>query len=86
MPRVKAQKVRALLSRGSFRYSIHCFQSALDRIVTDEDIRRVGRTAHTVKLQLNGAFKVIGMDDSDEELTVVCRFIESESLLVITVF
>lgn len=86
MPRKSAQKIQKLLREGRFRYSIHCDQTSLDRVVTDEDIRSVGRTAHTIKLQTNGAFKVIGYDESELKLTVVCRFMESQNLLIITVF
>ena len=81
-----AQKIQKLLSEGRFRYSIHCDQTSLDRAVTDEDIRSVGRTAYTIKVQTNGAFKVIGYDESELKLTVICRLMESENLLIITVF
>ncbi len=86
MPRKTAQKIHRLLREGRFRYSIHCDQTSLDRVVTDEDIRNVGRTAHTTKLQTNGSHKVIGYDENELELTVICRIMESQNLLIITVF
>lgn len=67
-------------------YSIHCDQTSSDRIVTDEDLRNVGRTAHTAKLQDNGAYKVIGFDEMDLELTVICRLSVKTNLLIITVY
>jgi hypothetical protein len=58
----------------------------MDRVVTDADIRNVGRTAHATKLQANGSYKVVGRDESELELAVVCRLMESQDLLIITVF
>lgn len=86
MARKTAQKIQKLLRDGLFRYSIHCDQTRMHRVVTDEDIRNVGRTAHTTKLQSNGGYKVIGYDETELELTVVCRLTKSENLLIITVF
>jgi hypothetical protein len=86
VPRKTAQKIQQLLREGRFRYSVHCDQTRMDRVVTDEDIRNTGRTAHTTKLQANGTYKVIGHDETDLELTVVCRLMESQDLLLITVF
>ena len=86
MPRRTVQKILKLLREGRFRYSIHCDQTRMNRVVTDEDLRNVGRTAHTTKLQANGAYKVVGHDESELELTVVCRLMESRDLLIITVF
>lgn len=86
MPRKTADRILKLLRDGRFRFSIHCDQMRTDRVVTDEDIRNVGRTARTTKLQDNGSYKVIGQDDSEQELTVVCRPMESQDLLIITVF
>lgn len=88
MPRKTAQKIQKLLREGRFRYSIHCVQTQNERVITGEDIKAVGRTAHTTKLQANGAYKVVGYDESKLELTVMCRFMEldSEELLIITVF
>lgn len=86
MPRKTVQKIHKLLRDGQFRYSIHCDQTRFHRVVTDEDIRNVGRTAHTTKLQASGAYKVVGCDEGELELTVVCRVIESQNLLIITVF
>lgn len=86
MPRKTVQKIHKLLREGRLRYSIHCDQSRMDRVVTDEDIRNVGRTAHTTKLQANSAYKVAGYDESELKLTVVCRLMESQDLLIVTVF
>lgn len=86
MPRKIAQRIHKLLREGRFRYSLHCDQKRMERIVTDEDLRAVGRTAYTTKLQANGAYKVIGYDESELELMVVCRLMESHGLLIITVF
>lgn len=86
MPRKTADKIHQFLREGRFRYSIHCDQTRIDRVVTDEDIRNVGRTAHTTKLQANGAYKVVGHDEGELDLTVVCRLMESQDLLIITVF
>lgn len=86
MPRKTAQKIHKLLREGRFRYSIHCDQTRMDRVVTDEDIRSVGSTVHTTKLQANNAYKVIGYDESELELTVICRVMESQDLLIITIF
>ena len=56
------------------------------RVVTDEDIRSVGRTAHTTRLQDGGSWKVTGRDECDLEMTVVCRALETRDLLLITVY
>ena len=58
----------------------------MGRVVTDEDIRNVGRTVYTTKLQANGSYKVVGHDESELELTVVCRIMESQDLLIVTVY
>lgn len=86
MPRKTVQKIRQHLINGEFRYSIHCDRTADDRIVTDEDIREVGRTAHTAKLQSNGSYKFVGYDDQDMELTFICRLSSQTGALIITVF
>lgn len=59
---------------------------AYDRVVTDGDIRKVGRTAHTARLQSNGSYKIVGFDEQGMELTVVCRLLMQNGVLIITVF
>ena len=86
MPRNTVQRILKLLRDGRFRYSIHCDQTRMERVVTDEDLRAVGRTAHTTKLQANDSYKVVGCDEGEIKLTVVCRFMELQDLLIITVF
>ena len=82
----RGQLIKQYLKSGQFVYSIHCDRTAEERVVTDEDIRTVGRTAHTAKLQPSGAYKVIGYDESDLELTVICRLATKANLLIITVY
>jgi len=86
LPRKSVQKMRQHLINGDFRYSVHCDRTADDRIVTDEDTRQVGRTAHTAKFQSNGSYKFVGRDDQDMELTVICRLSSQTGALIITVF
>lgn len=86
MPRKTVQRIKQHLINGEFRYSIHCDRTADDRIITDEDIRNVGRTTHTAKLQANGSYKFVGFDEQDMELTVICRLSNQTGVLIITVF
>lgn len=86
MPRKTVQKIRQHLINGEYRYSMHCERTAYDRIVTDEDIRQVGQTAFTAKLQRNGSYKLIGFDAQNMELTVICRLSSQTGALIITVF
>ncbi|MCB9228931.1 MAG: hypothetical protein H6618_04900 [Deltaproteobacteria bacterium] len=54
--------------------------------MTDEDIREVGRTAHTAKLQSDGGYRFVGYDDQGMELTVICRLSSQTGALIIAVY
>ena len=86
LPRKTAERIHELLREGRFCYSVHCAAKLVTRVVTDEDIRSVGRTAHTTRLQDGGSWKVTGRDECDLEMTVVCRALETRDLLLITVY
>lgn len=86
MPRKTVDLIKRALREGDFVYSIHCAQAAFDRIVTHQDVRKVGKTAQTAKLQNNGAYKIVGFDENDMELTVVCRVHLKRSVLIVTVY
>lgn len=86
MPRKTVERVHELLREGKFRYSVHCAEKLADRVVTDEDIRCVGRTAHSTRLQDGGSWRVTGRDECELEMTVVCRVLETRDLLLITVY
>ncbi len=86
LPRNTVKKIKQYLVDGNYRYLIHCDKIAEDRIVTDEDIRNIGKTVKFAKLQANGAYKLVGLDKQDLELTVVCKFSIKLNLLIITVY
>lgn len=80
------QRLKRLLAEGRFRYSLHCAVSVAERTVTHADIRQVGHTAHSAKLQQNGTFKLIGLDAQEMRLTVICRPISAQDVLIVTVY
>ena len=80
-----AKWIKARLSAGQFRLSIHAVERAEQRVVTERDIRRCGMTAEIVKYQADkGTWRIEGYDCDGENLTVICAV--HEMLLVITVF
>jgi hypothetical protein len=87
VPRKTVERVHEILREGKFRYSVHCTEKLADRVVTDEeDIRCVGRTAHSTRLQDGGSWRVTGQDECELEMTVVCRVLETRDLLLNTVY
>lgn len=86
MPRKTVDLIKQALREGDFVYSIHRAQSAFDRIVTHQDVKMVGKTCQTAKLQKNGTYKIAGFDDNDIELTVVCRVHLKRRVLIVTLY
>ena len=86
MPRKTVEWIHEPLREGRFRYTVHCALALVDRVVTDEDIRCAGRTAHTTRMQADGTWKVIGRGECDLEMTIVCRLLESRELILVTVY
>lgn len=86
MPRKMVLRIKRLLAEGRFRYSLHCAVNAAERSVTYADIRQVGHTAQSAKLQQNGTYKLIGLDAQKLQLTVICRLISMRDVLIVTVY
>jgi hypothetical protein len=76
--------VRQSLRAGNFMFSIHAASRSEERLISREDIKEAGRTAHTLTPREDGSFKVVGLDLEEIETTVICRFLERPRLLIIT--
>lgn len=80
-----AKWIQACLSEGRFRLSIHAGERGWQRIVSENDIRRCGKTAKSIKYQSQQkTWRVVGKDCDDEILNVICAV--HEMLLIVTVY
>ena len=77
--------IRECLMEGRFRLSIHASERGRQRIVTEEDIKRCGKPAKSIKFQSrHKTWRVIGKDCDGEKLNVICAV--HEMLLIVTVY
>ena len=80
-----AKWIQTCLSEGRFRLSIHATERASKRFVSENDIRRCGKTAKSIKFQpFKKTWRVVGKDCDDEILNVICTV--HEMLLIVTVY
>ena len=80
-----AKWIQTCLREGRFRLSIHAGERGSQRIVSENDIRRCGKTAKSIKYQpLKKTWRVIGKDCDGEILNVICAV--HEMLLIVTVY
>ena len=80
-----AKWIQTCLSEGRFRLSIHAGERRSQRFVSENDIRRCGKTAKSIKYQLlKKTWRVVGKDCDDEILNVICAL--DEMLLIVTVY
>ena len=80
-----AKWIQTCLSEGRFRLSIHAGERRSQRFVSENDIRRCGKTAKSIKYQpLKKTWRVVGKDCDDEILNVICAV--HEMLLIVTVY
>ena len=77
--------IRSCLIHRRFRLSIHAGERGRQRIVTEDDIVRCGKTAKKIMFQTQkNTWRVIGIDCSGETLNVICAV--HEMLLIVTVY
>jgi hypothetical protein len=80
-----AKWIRTCLIKGEFRLSIHAGERGSQRLVSENDIRRCGKTAKSIKYQpLKKTWRVVGKDCDDEIINVICAV--HEMLLIVTVY
>lgn len=80
-----AEQIKASLSRGHFRISVHAAERMNKRSVTRSDIKNCGKTARRAIFQEGkGTWKLEGDDLDGVELTVICAV--DEQLIVVTIY
>ena len=71
------------LALGKFRLTIHAIERMRQRSISTADIKRVGSTGR-VEQQVDGKFKVQGLDCDGVSLIVIAIY--EEGILIITVY
>lgn len=78
------QTILNLIMVGDYIITHHAYQRMQERSITDGDIRECARTAMKVESQVDGKFKIKGLDLTEIETTIVCAF--KNDVVIITVF
>ena len=67
--------------QGRYRVTLHARQRMAARMISDNDVIECGRTSYFLKQQIDGKYKVKGLDLDGEELTILCVW-DGETILV----
>jgi hypothetical protein len=78
-------EIKALVARGSVRYTLHSFERMAERGATAADATTALSTSTSASLQANGNYRCDGGADLDgDDLTVIVAL--EADVVVITVF
>jgi hypothetical protein len=84
MVRRTFKKIKDLLAAGKFLMGHHAQRRAEERLIAPSDIRNVGKTANSCRIQDDGSYLVSGLDLDDEELTLVVKLVDDELFIKTT--
>lgn len=83
-------EIRRCLVAGTFEFSRHAFKRAVERNISERDIREAGQRATMIEDYPDDKFApsclLLGFTDAGRPLHIQVSYIESEVLKIITIY
>ena len=84
------ENIRANLSEGKFEFSRHAFMRAVERNISDEEIRQAGSRAEIIEDYPRDKYSpsclVLGFTDVQRPLHVQVCYTDSDMLKIVTIY
>jgi Domain of unknown function (DUF4258) len=87
---ITLDEIRQRIVAGTFEFSRHAFKRAVERNISDDDIREAGRHATIIEDYPDDKYAqsclLLGFTDAGRPLHIQVSYIESDMLKIITIY
>lgn len=87
---ITLDEIRQRLVAGTFEFSRHAFKRAVERNISERDIREAGRRAAIIEDYPDDKYApsclILGFTDAGRPLHIQVSYIESDMLKIITIY